>query len=309
MFYIFKHNVLLTMDSRFLETLITVLDCGSLAEAGRRLNMTSAGIAQRIHALEVEIGAALLLRSGRSVRPTPAAAAILEQTRRLVADVRDLKSVATSGLLTGEIRIGVIPTTLSGLLPDLLIPFTSAHPKIDVRIVRDHSTALYQKLLDGEIDTAITSHPPFTIPKTCGWLLLRQEPFLLLTSRSLRMRNPHEILKREPFIRLTRQVYAGQLIDEYLKKVRIQPNERFELDGFELIAMMVDRGVGVALLPDWPRPWPEGLTLRKLRLPDSSFVRKIGILWRRSSLRLKLIEALVKGAQAQATRRPSSAAL
>lgn len=285
------------MDTRFLETLVTVFDCGSVAEAGRRLNMTAAGVAQRIHALEADIGAQLVFRSGRTIRPTPTATAILDRSRRMLRDVRDIKSIATSGLLTGELSVGTIPTTLSGLLPDILIPFTRTHPKIGVQIVRDHSVALYHRVLDGEIDAAITSHPPFALPKTCGWCLLREEPFVVLTSRSLRMRDPHEILACQPFIRLTRNVYAGQLIDNYLRKAGIKPKDLFEFDGFELIAMMVDRGLGVSLLPDWPKPWPEGLRLRKLPIADRSFRRKIGILWNRSSLRLRLIEALVKSAQ------------
>lgn len=286
------------MDIRFLETLITVFDCGSIAEAGRRLNMTAAGVAQRIHALEADIGTQLMFRAGRTIRPTPMAVSILDRSRRVLRDVRDIKSIATSGMLTGELKLGVIPTTLSGLLPDILIPFTRAHSKIDVRIVRDHSAALYRLVIDGEIDAAITSHPPFVMPKTCGWSLLREEPFVVLTPKSLQMRDPHEILARQPFIRLTRNVYAGQLIDRYLRKAGISPNEIFEIDGFELIAMLVDRGLGVTLLPDWPRPWPEGLSLRKLPLPDRSFQRKIGILWNTSSLRLKLIEALVGNAHA-----------
>jgi len=297
------------MDIRFLETLVAVFDCGSVAEAGRRLNMTSAGVAQRIHALEADIGAQLVFRSGRTIRPTPTAMAILDRARRLLRDVRDIKSIATSGMLTGELKLGVIPTTLSGLLPDILIPFTRAHPKIHAQIVRDHSVALYQQVLDGEIDAAITSHPTFTLPKTCGWCLLRDEPFVVLTPKSMRMRDPHEVLAKQPFIRLTRNVFAGQLIDNYLRKVGIKPKELFEIDGFELIAMMVDRGLGVSLLPDWPRPWPEGLMLRKLFLPDQSFRRRIGILWNRSSLRLRLIEALVESAQATIKGKNASTAL
>jgi DNA-binding transcriptional LysR family regulator len=174
--------------------------------------------------------------------------------------------------------------------------------------VRDHSVALYRCVLDEEIDAAITSHPPFALPKTCGWSPLREEPFVVLTAKSLRMRDPHEILVRQPFIRLTRNVYAGQLIDNYLRKTGIRPKELFDLDGFELIAMLVDRGLGVTLLPDWPPPWPEGLSLRKLPLPDRSFRRRIGILWNRSSLRLKLIETLVENAQMTIKKKGISAA-
>src|SRR5262245_47184468 len=89
------------MDTRFLESLVTVADSGSLAEAARRLNLTPAGVAQRIRALESEIGTPLVFRSGRAVRPTEAAAAILNRARGLLGELRDLKSIAASGELSG----------------------------------------------------------------------------------------------------------------------------------------------------------------------------------------------------------------
>jgi DNA-binding transcriptional LysR family regulator len=128
-----------------------------------------------------------------------------------------------------------------------------------------------------------------------------------LSPASSRSRDPHAILRQEPFIRLDRKVYAGQLIDAYLRKHRIRPNERLELDGLELIAVLVDRGLGVSLLPDWAPPWPEGLSLRKLPLPDRSFVRRTGLLWSRGSLRVSLIHAFRAQAQQALGRRPTIA--
>jgi DNA-binding transcriptional LysR family regulator len=168
---------------------------------------------------------------------------------------------------------------------------------VEIRIVRDHSAGLYTRVLNGEIEAAVTSRPPFAIPKAYGWHVLREEPFVVLTPASLKGRDAHKILAREPFIRLDRTVYAGQLIDSYLRKVGIRPKERFELDGLELIAVMVDRGLGVSLLPDWAPPWPEGLSLRKLPLPDPTFKRRTGLLWNRSSLRLRIIQAFADQAR------------
>jgi len=284
------------MDVRFLDTLVTVIECGSVAEAGRRLNLTAAGVAQRIRSLEIEIGVPLVARSGRTVRPTAAAVAILDRARRVQRDVRDLKAVAAGGTLSGELRLGVIPTMLCGVVPDVLSQFVKAHPEIEVSIIRGNSAELYRKHLDGQIDAAITSHPSFAIPKTFEWALLREEPFVVLVPDGTRMRHPHTILTNEPFIRLDRKVNAGQLIDNYLRKAGIRPNERLELDGLDAIAVMVDRGLGVSLLPDWAPPWPEGLTLRKIALPDRSFTRRIGLLWMRASLRIGLIRAFLRQA-------------
>jgi hypothetical protein len=46
-------------------------------------------------------------------------------------------------------------------------------------------------------------------------------------------------------------------------------------------------------VPDWPPPWPEGLSLRKLQVRDSSFSRRVGLIWTRASLRLRLVQAFL----------------
>jgi DNA-binding transcriptional LysR family regulator len=281
------------MDTRFLDSLVSVIECGSIAEASRQLNLTPAGLAQRMRALEAEIGAPLFVRAGRTVRPTATAVAILAQVRTLQQGVRDLKSIAANGALSGELRLGVAPTLLYGLVPNILSRFTKTHPRIEVRITRNNSSELYAKLADGQIDAALSSHPSFSLPKTCQWALLREEPFVVIAPSTIRTRSPHAILSNEPFIRLDRRVYAGQMIDAYLRKSGLRPRERFEMDGPEAIAVMVDRGLGVSILPDWAPPWPEGLRLRKIGLPDRSFVRRIGLLWMRGSLRSGLIHAFL----------------
>src|SRR5271156_4692734 len=67
-FYLHKIESVVT-DNRTLESFLMVVDNGSIAEAARRLNITAAGLAQRIRALETDIGARLIMRSGRRVSP------------------------------------------------------------------------------------------------------------------------------------------------------------------------------------------------------------------------------------------------
>jgi DNA-binding transcriptional LysR family regulator len=161
------------------------------------------------------------------------------------------------------------------------------------------SSALYRKVVDGSnLDLAIIAEPPFAIPRSCHWRLLR-EPLVLLTKASAASRKPHAILASEPFIRLDRNVWPGHLVDGYLRKAGIGPRERFEIDGGAAIAVMVDRGLGVSVMPDWAPPWPEGLSLAKLPLPDAaSFARRIGVVWARGSLRIRLIYAFLEQATA-----------
>jgi DNA-binding transcriptional LysR family regulator len=295
------------MDTRFLESFVTVVEQGSIAEAARRLNLTAAAVALRMRALESEIGVPLLSRSGQTVQPTEAGAAILARARNLLEQVRDLRSIATNDVPSGELRLGAVQTAKSGLLPRILSVMTRTYPQIEVRIVGNTAAPLYAQVLNGELDAAIIIKPPFPIPKVCGWRPLRKEPLVVLTPASASIRDPHAALASEPFIRLVRGGWAGRLIDGYLRQARILPHERFELDTLEAIAVMVDQGLGVSLVPDWAPPWPEGLSLRKLSVPNGMFTRYIGLVWIRTSLRARLVQAFLDAAEATLALRPDGA--
>jgi DNA-binding transcriptional LysR family regulator len=301
------------MDTRFLESFIAVVDKGSIAEAARRLNLTPAAVAQRIHALESEIGTRLLSRLGRTVRPTEAGAAILSRARHFIQDIRDLKSIA-SDEAAGELRLGAVSTAISGLLPPVLTSMIKKYPQVEIYILPGTSAELYHKVLSGDLDAALIAQPPFAIPKAYDWRVFRVEPLVVLTPKSKRYPDPHAALATEPFIRYDRNNWGGRLVDGYLRQAGIRPRDRFELDGLEAIAVLVDRGLGVSLVPDWAPPWPEGLSLAKLQVRDQSFSRRMGLVWTRASLRLRLVQAFLEAAltspalERDATARPRTPA-
>ncbi len=294
------------MDTRCVETFLVAVDNGSIAEAARRLNVTPAAAAKRIHALESEVGVALVRRSGRTIKPTQAGAALVDRARKFLSEARDLKSIAATDQPSGQLRLGAFQSALTGLLPDILRLMEKSYPQIDVRIARGTSAQLYRRLLEGDdLDAVIMAQPPFAIPKTYDWRLLREEPMIVLTRAPRSSRKPHAILASEPFIRLDRGSWEGRLVDSYLRKAGIRPRERFEIDSIEAIAVMVDRGLGVSLLPDWARPSADRLSLARIPVPDRSFARRVGLIWPRASLRLRVVQAFLEQAlAAQAQKRP-----
>jgi DNA-binding transcriptional LysR family regulator len=136
------------MDTRFLESFLMAVDNGSIAEAARRLNLTAAGVAKRIRALESEIGVVLVTRSGRTIRPTEAGAAIIEHARHFLVAARDFRSIATTDRPSGQLSLGAFHSALVGLLPDILGLMKDTYPEIDVHITRGTSGELYRKVVE-----------------------------------------------------------------------------------------------------------------------------------------------------------------
>lgn len=74
--------------------------------------------------------------------------------------------------------------------------------------------------------------------------------------------------------------------------------ERLAPRALPAIATMVDRGLGIWLVPDIASPLLEGQRVAKIALPLPSEPRRFGILWLRASARLALIRDFVASAEA-----------
>ena len=289
------------METQFLSTFVTVVDRGSMAAAARSLHITPAAVAQQIRTLERELGAPLIARAGRTVSVTEDGARILQRARDLLRQVADLRSVANEIDLAGELRLGACPTALAGLLPDILSRMVATFPQINVFIKPGYSADLYRAVEAGDLDAAMVLQAPFALPKTCKWQQLREEPLVVLAPAHLGSRDPHELLREQPLIRYDRHEWGGRLADDYLRQAGIVPRERFELNALNAIAVMVDRGLGVSLVPDWAKPWPEGLNVVRIPLPQCSEPRRIGVVWSRSSVRIRLVNVLLEEARVALT--------
>ncbi len=281
------------MDTRYMESFVSVVECGSLAESARRLDLTSAAVAARVHILEQEFGTQLLKRSGRALKPTAAGVKVFEGGRAWLRDLRDLQATAQSGLPLGELRLGVFYSALNNILPPTLKRLYARHPALSVFVAPGLSADLYRQVQAGELDAAIVVEPQFAISKNCEWQALLEEPLVVVAPQELGDRDPLELLRSQPFIRYDRKAVGGQLADRYLRDHGIRPRQRLEIDALMAVASLVDQGLGVSLLPDWSMLWTSGMSLARVPLPDRAPVRRSGVVWLTHGPRAVLAQSLV----------------
>jgi DNA-binding transcriptional LysR family regulator len=286
------------MDVRYIQSFVSVVEFGSLAEAGRRLDLTSAAVAARIHALEEEIGAKLITRVGRVVKPTEMGVAFLERAKPVLRELRELRSIASSGLAVGEMRLGVFVSAMVSVLPPVLKQLYAKYPELKIFVKVGSSIELSNLVSQGDLDAAIVVEPQFAIGKGCEWKALIEEELIVVAPASLANRDAHDLLKNEPFIRYDRTVLGGQLADRYLRDHGIRPNQRLEIDGLLAIAALVEQELGVGLIPDWSPLWRRNMAIARVPLPDRPPVRKVGIVWSEYGARATMARELLTEAQA-----------
>ncbi len=291
------------VETSYLRTFLLVVESGSMSEAARRLEVTPAAVAHQLRLLERTLNTRLVARAGRTVAPTEGGHRLVERARRVLQELDDLQAVVDEQAAVGELKLGAINTALHSVMPDILAGFVKQCPEARVDIRSGFTTDLYAAVLRGELDAAICLHPAFALPKNLNWDELAEEPLVVMAPPRWAGRDPHALLREEPFIRYDRALGGGKQADAYLRRIGITPRERFQLSSLPAIAMLVDRGLGVTLAPDASVPWLRGLRVARLAVPDQPYRRRLGIVWPRTSVRTRLIRSLVDEARKVVARR------
>ncbi|MFQ3332044.1 MAG: DNA-binding transcriptional LysR family regulator, partial [Oceanospirillaceae bacterium] len=192
---------------------------------------------------------------------------------------------------SGTISVGSVPSAILALVPlsvkSMMIEVTNTK----IRIVPGMSTDLYDHVLNGSIDVGILSQPQ-RIEPSLQWVVLVEEPLVLLTSSSFKGTDPIKILQRQPYIRLAQRTSVGLLADQWLTKNKITVKETMIMDSMETLGCMVAHGLGVSVAPDLCKPDPIFSNLRKITLPNSTDARVLGMLTRKDNPKHKIIMKL-----------------
>jgi len=238
------------LDIRFLESLIAVVEGGSISAAARVQRLTATAISQRIRALEAEFGADLLIRSGHKAVPTKACLNLLPRARDLIFETAMLKRDFGNNALSGPFRIGAIETALSDLIPPLVKTIAQDAPNCQLSIQPGTSQQLYEMLNGGQIDMAVMVMPAFVVPKSFCMNILMSQPYVLIQNKA---RGPvtQNDLKQQPIILYDRQSWGGQEAWKWLSDHADTQNILCDLDALRTISAMVENDLGIALLPSW----------------------------------------------------------
>ncbi len=274
------------MDLKFVSCLLSVVELGSLAAAARAEGITASAVAQRVAALEAELKAPLLRRAGRVMQPTPQCRAVLPQLRRMVA----MQGAVTAALhlreLAGPLRLGAVSTALGDYAPHLAAALRQHAPEVGLHLVPGASSILFSAFEEERLDAAILVRPPFELPKTMQFRVLARQPVCL-------MRPEHAVPEAAlPYIVYSRGSWGGAACWQALSALAPKLEILAEADAPEMIAQMVQDGLGQAVLPDWAGRQARfpGLEVSALPAPP----RDIGMLtWTRDAER-PVIEFLVR---------------
>lgn len=141
-------------------------------------------LSNAIRQLEEELGVPIVERGQRFQGFTPQGQAVLKHARRILAAQDELHQELQAGseTLTGQLRIGVIPTALPSAA-HLLGPFAERFPQVRTALRSESSRGIQRGLDEFELDVGITYLDNEPLPNV-RMMPLYSERYFLLTRRT-----------------------------------------------------------------------------------------------------------------------------
>lgn len=274
-----------------LRHLLALAEHEHFGRAAEACFITQSSLSASIKELELTLGQILIERTKRLVRITPLGKAVVARAGEVISEVEDIVDLVSiaSGPLTGDLRLGVIPTIAPFLLPRVLPALREAYPSLKLYLSEKQSAELLDDLHQGHLDLLLLAFP-YPAPGLTThifaddpfWIAYPPDYWATVTERisGKDLETETLLLLGEGHCLRTHALDACHLNGE-------NPNAQFQGSSLHTLVQMVDNGLGLTLLPkmavDAGIARSTHVGLRPLEGKNLS--RQIGFAWRPTSPR------------------------
>jgi DNA-binding transcriptional LysR family regulator len=227
----------------------------NFTRAAEMLHIAQPPLSRQIQQLEDELGVTLIERGSRPLRLTDAGRLLYEQAAQVLERVEEMKAIAQRLREVGRshVRIGFVPSTLYGRLPELIRRYRAVRPGVELTLLELTTLEQIAALKGGRIDVGY-GRIPFDDP-AIERMLLRNErltaalPSAHSLARAKRLRL--DDLAGEPLVvypKAPRPSYADQVLALFRER-GLKPPAVYEVRELQTALGLVAAEVGVCLVP------------------------------------------------------------
>jgi len=281
-----------------LRYLVALAEQRHFGRAAARCFVSQPTLSAQLKKLEQSLGVQLIERAPNNVSLTPAGEEIVARARLILEASDEVVTLARSHRdpLAGRLRVALLPTIGPYLLPRVAPVIRRQLPRVQLRLYEYQTATMLEKLHAGELDLGILALPVELLGLEARELY--REPFIvaLPEHHPLAARDTVRAsdLKGESLLLLEEGHCLREQALEVCARVGARDDQDFRATSLETLRQMVATGAGVTLLPELACRGAyrsaRGVTLRPFARPVP--VRHVGALWRKTTARRPLIEAL-----------------
>jgi DNA-binding transcriptional LysR family regulator len=290
------------MDFDQLETFLEVARLSSFSRAAERRFRTQPAISSQIRALEEEVGAKLLDRSGGKVAVTGPgkvfqkyAEDVLEQRRVMLVSLAEMHRVPR-----GELVVSANEGTCLHILPEVFAEFKRQYPSVAVSVKRLEHNKILEAIIENSCDFGVVSMP---VPdKRLTVVPIHRDELVVITPphHPLAGQNKATVAQVVEYPLLLPKVgRTRDALEMLFHERKLKPRISMELDSSELLKRFVAADVGIGFIPrSHVAEDLQANALDALTLADASIQRELALVFRKdkalSRAALAFIDIAVK---------------
>ena len=245
----------------------------SFSRAAERLHISQPSLSAMVRKIEAQVGAPIFDRKTRPVSLTPFGTEFVQGIEQFFEIEEHLHHLVYElhNLERGSVAVGGSNLNISYTVPQKLVQFKQAYPKVDLRIVEKDTLTCKQMLDSGELDLMVTNRPmsaeeyhrivcyreelvlavPQSFPFNLGLEDKRLTPEELdgqVSSVPLQRRIFPQLLDRVPLILLHRGNYLRLCSDILFQDHQVEPNIMLEVDKSSIAYNFARLGLGATII-------------------------------------------------------------
>jgi DNA-binding transcriptional LysR family regulator len=238
------------LSLRWLEVFQLAAKSGSVQKVASDTGLSISTVSHHLRSLESSLGVNLLDHGRRPMVLTPAGAIFLRYVEDGLRLIRRGETELTSGNLdeARDLRLGIVDDFDSEVAPELAQFLAKAMPKCTFKHHTRPSHEIISLLVEQKLDVGVATRPVNDISGLLETPLLR-DPFVLAVPAAHAI-SGEDLLSGAadlPLLRYSRNQIIGNLIEAHLRRIRVSPPNRFELESNQSIFGMVAEGSGWAI--------------------------------------------------------------
>jgi DNA-binding transcriptional LysR family regulator len=244
------------MEMGQLRTFRAVAETLNFTRAAERLHLTQSAVSHQIKALEEELGEPLFIRAKRGVRLSQAGKVALEYVERILDEAEALREQMSGRERSpmGRVRVAAATQAFVHLFAPLFESFMDSHPGVDLSFRTTVSTEqTVADILNGAADVGFASlavsSPNLQVTK------LFEDELALVVGSEHRLARKRSVaadeIKGEKLILFERGASIRRATDHFFDQIGMRPDLALESNDTYFIKRMVERGIGISLLPSW----------------------------------------------------------
>ena len=238
------------MELRQLHYFVRVVELGSMGRAAQQLGVGTSALSQQISRLESELATRLLQRTSTGVVPTEAGLAFWPQAQLAIRHAEAAKAAARHARLSGQVSVGLAPSTGAVLGLPILLAMRERYPDIGVRLVETLSGNLASMIGMRQLDLAVL----FQAERAQCWSvlpLLEERLFVIARQDVFPEQGPLSFgqIAGLPLILPSDQHGLRALIEAAAARAGVLLNVVLEIDGLAMLMDAVRAGLGATIQP------------------------------------------------------------